>query len=160
MRAEHGFPSFFVPDSSILILGSFPSVKSREESFYYANKTNRFWKVLGGVFDEPEPSGLEEKKAFLIRHHLALSDSIYACDIRGSADSSIANVVPMDLDEIFELANIRKVIFNGKAAERCYYAYQKERKGIVFLTCPSTSAANAAWRLESLVEQYRSALTE
>lgn len=160
MRAEHGFPSFFNKDSSILILGSFPSVKSREESFYYANKTNRFWKVLSGVFNEPEPLGLEEKKSFLIRHHIALSDSIYACDIKGSADSSIANVVPMDLDEIFEVANIRKIIFNGKAAERCYYAYQKERKGIVFLTCPSTSAANAAWRLESLVEQYRSALTE
>ena len=158
MRAEHGFPSFFDEESSVLILGSFPSVKSREENFYYANKTNRFWKVLAGVYGEREPLSLDERKAFLTKHRIALSDSVYACEITGSADSSIKDAVPMDLNDIFKKAKISKVIFNGLAAERCYFAYQKKRTGLVFFTCPSTSAANAACSIERLIERYQEPL--
>lgn len=157
-RQTHGFPSFFDSESEILILGSFPSVKSREEGFYYGHPQNRFYKVLSSCFNEPLPIGIEDKKAFLAKHHIALSDSIGECVIVGSSDVSIKQAVPMDLRPIFKEGKIKKILLNGKTAEKFFYKFQKIDKSIPCITMPSTSAANAAWSLEKLIEIYRAAL--
>ena len=150
----HPFPPLYDKDSQILILGSFPSVKSREQLFFYGHPQNRFWKVIAAVFGEDVPSGIPEKKAFLYRHHIALWDVIQSCDIRGSSDASITNVVPNDLSPIFENAEIRKILVNGKTAEKYYQKYLEpvtKRKAICM---PSTSPANAAWNIERLVQAW------
>lgn len=157
-RQSHGFPPFFFADSKVLILGSFPSVKSREEGFYYANPLNRFYKVLAGVYGEGEPKSLAEKKDFLRRHHIALSDSIEVCEIENSSDSTISEVVPMDFDPIFDTARIDRVICNGKAAARYFFQYNKELPGISYFRLPSTSSANAACGLDRLIAEYSKAL--
>ena len=157
-RQTHGFPSFFDSESGILILGSFPSVKSREEGFYYGHPQNRFYKVLSSCFNEPLPIGIEDKKAFLAKHHIALSDSIMECLIVGSSDASIKQAAPMDLRPIFKEGKIKKILFNGKTAEKFFYKFQKIDKSIPSVTMPSTSAANAAWSLEKLIEIYKAEL--
>lgn len=157
-RQTHGFSSFFDSESEILILGSFPSVKSREEGFYYGHPQNRFYKVLSSCFNEPLPFGIEDKKAFLAKHHIALSDSIGECLIVGSSDASIKQAAPMDLGPIFKAGKIRKILLNGKTAEKFFYKFQKIDKSIPCITMPSTSAANAAWSLKKLVDFYRPVL--
>ena len=97
---DHGFGPFFDKGSRLLILGSFPSVKSREQGFYYGHPQNRFWSVMAALFCEATPKSLSEKKAFLSRNHVALYDVIERCSIVGSADSSVADVVPSSLEEI------------------------------------------------------------
>lgn len=149
--ASHGFPALYDETSTILILGSFPSVKSREQGFYYGHKQNRFWKMLSGCFQEETPSTIDEKRAFCHRHRIALYDSIESCEIEGSSDASIKNVVPADLKPIFSTANIRLVIFNGNASEKWFYKYQSCMEGVRYATAPSTSAANASWNLEKLM---------
>ena len=153
-RANHEFPPLYWEDSQILILGSFPSIKSREQAFYYGHKQNRFWKVLSAVFNEREPMSIEEKKALCLKHHIALYDSIESCDIIGSSDSSIKNVEPADLSPIFKAAKIKKVIFNGATSKRCFYAFQSEKEGVRYFVAPSTSAANAAMRLDDLISAW------
>ena len=112
----HPIEPIYDKSSKILILGSFPSVKSREEGFFYGHKQNRFWKVISGVFEEEEPGTIEEKKALLIRNKIALWDVIQSCDIVGSSDSSITNVVPNDLSLILNIADIKAIYVNGKTA--------------------------------------------
>lgn len=151
----HSIPPVFDSRSEILILGSFPSVKSREQQFFYGHPQNRFWRVLAAVFEAPCPETVEEKKAFLLEHRIALWDVIGACEITGSADTSIRNAVPNDLSAIFNTTEIRAIFVNGKTAMRYYDRYLRPRFGRDGICLPSTSPANAAWTLERLVETWQ-----
>ena len=146
----HEIPPVYDDQSKILILGSFPSVKSREGQFFYHHKQNRFWKVLAAVFQDTLPETIEEKKEFLLRHHIAVWDVIASCDIEGSSDSSIRDVVPNDLSRILSAANIQAIFCNGKTSWNYYKKYQETVTGIPAVSLPSTSPANAAWTLEKL----------
>ena len=146
-------------DSQILILGSFPSVLSRKSAFYYGNPQNRFWKVLAEVFHAPLPESNEEKREFLLANGIALWDVIASCRICGSADSSIADVVPNDLSGLLSQVPIRRILLNGKTAERLFYRYNSSLS-IPVIALPSTSPANAAWNLERLCKAWGAALHE
>ena len=150
----HPFPPLFDSDSRILILGSFPSVKSREQKFFYGHPQNRFWKVLAAVFEDVVPEDIEDKRAFLFRHGIALWDTIASCDISGSSDSSIRNVVPNDLTSILNTADIRQIYVNGKTSEKYYNKYIRDKIGRDAVCLPSTSPANAAWSVERLIEAW------
>ena len=150
----HPIEPVYDKNSQILILGSFPSVKSREEGFFYGHKQNRFWKVISAVFNEEEPKSIEEKKAFLLRNHIALWDVIKSCDIVGSSDSSISNVVANDLSVILDVADIRAIYVNGKTALKYYEKYTQALVKRPATCLPSTSPANAAWNLERLTEAW------
>ncbi|MBO4900488.1 MAG: DNA-deoxyinosine glycosylase [Lachnospiraceae bacterium] len=152
---EHPFLPLFNSESKILILGSFPSVKSREVNFFYGHPQNRFWKVVAAVFEEEVPQTIEEKKEFLLRNHIALWDVIHSCDITGSSDTSIRNVTANDLDVIFNEANIRAIYVNGKTAYRYYQKYMLPKTGRPAVCLPSTSPANAAWNMERLLVEWR-----
>lgn len=149
----HPIPPVFDADSRILILGSFPSVKSRETGFYYGHPQNRFWKVLAAVFEDGIPRTIPEKKAFLSAHRIALWDVIGSCEIVGSSDSSITQATPNDLSVIWNTAPIERIFLNGKTAEKYYRKYQSPAP-IPATVLPSTSPANAAFSLEKLVERW------
>ena len=151
---SHSFSPIFDKASKILILGTFPSVKSRENNFYYGHPQNRFWRVLAELTDCPVPQSVEEKKRFLLEQHIAVWDVIAQCDIIGSSDSSIKNVIPADLSVILNQAPIRSIYGNGGKACALYqkYAYPKTKREIIKL--PSTSPANAAWQMERLLEAW------
>ena len=151
----HPFDPIYDESSEILILGSLPSVKSRENAFYYGHPQNRFWRVIAALLDAVAPSTVEEKRNLLLANHIALWDVIYSCDIRGSSDSSIRNVVPTDLQIILKSSKIRKIFANGKTAAALYRKYQLEKTGIEITALPSTSPANAAWTPERLCEAWR-----
>ena len=151
----HPFPPLYDSESEILILGSFPSVKSREQKFFYGHKQNRFWKVMAAVLESAVPETIEEKKKMLYRHHIALWDSIYSCDIIGSSDSSIKNAVPTDLGQIIAGSKIRKIFCNGAASGICFKKYQEKELQITADILPSTSPANAAYSLEKLISIWR-----
>ena len=125
----HSFEPIFDSESKILILGTLPSVKSRETNFYYGHKQNRFWKLLAGILSEKKPETVEEKKDFLHRNCIAVWDVIHSCDIIGSSDSSIRNVVPNDLSEILESADIRQIYCNGAKSYEYYRKYQEKETG-------------------------------
>lgn len=146
----HPFPPLYDADSEILILGSLPSVKSREQMFFYGHPQNRFWRVMANVLQEKLPLTIEEKKAMLGRHHIALWDSIYSCDIIGSSDSSIRNVVPTDLRPVLAQSRIRRIYCNGAASGKCFQKYQEKALGMKAVVLPSTSPANAAYSVERL----------
>ncbi len=150
----HPIPPFFDSTSKVLILGSFPSVKTRESGFFYGHPQNRFWKLAAVLFGEEKPETIEEKKNLLAAHHLALWDSIHSCDIIGSSDSSIKNVVPNDLREILEKADIRLIVTNGKKSDEIYRKYCLPLTGREAVCLPSTSPANAAWTLDRLLEKW------
>ena len=151
----HPIAPVFDKDSKVLILGSFPSVKSREEGFFYGHPQNRFWKVTSQVFGEELPVTIDEKKAFLIRNHIAVWDVIGSCEIEGSSDSSIRNVTVNDLSVILDTADIRAIFLNGKKAEQYYkkYIFPALKRDAVCL--PSTSPANAAWSLDKLTDAWK-----
>ena len=151
----HPIPPFFRPDSEILILGSFPSVKSREQKFFYGHPQNRFWKVLACVFEDGVPKDIPEKCAFLEKHRIALWDSIGRCTIEGSSDSSIRDVVPNDLSVITANAPIRAIFCNGKTSADCYARYIRDRLRRDAVTLPSTSPANAAYSLDRLKDAWK-----
>ena len=155
---KHPFPPLYDKNSRVLILGSFPSVKSREMMFFYGHPQNRFWKVIAGIFDEEIPNSIEEKKKLILGNHLALWDVIAECEIVGSSDASIKNARANDLSEILDNAPIRKIIVNGKTAERLYIKYIEPVTGIKAVVLPSTSPANAAWSLERLIEVWKAEL--
>ena len=152
---QHPFPPLYDKNSKVLILGSFPSVKSREQNFFYGHPQNRFWKVVATVLEKEIPTTIEEKREFLLSSNIALWDVIASCEITGSSDSSIKNVVANDLTEILETANIKKIFVNGKTAEKYYNRYIKNRIGREAVCLPSTSPANAMWNVESLVEEWK-----
>ena len=152
---EHPIEPVFDQNSRILILGSFPSVKSREVNFFYGHPKNRFWKVIAAVYGEKTPGSIEEKKSFLLRNRIAVWDVIKSCDIEGSADSSIKNVVPNDLKRILNQTEIEHIFLNGKKAEQLYKKYLEKEINRKAECLPSTSPANAAWSLERLLEEWK-----
>ncbi len=151
----HNIEPLYNGDSKILILGSFPSVKSREAEFFYAHPQNRFWKVVAAVFGEKVPLDIDEKKALILNHNLAVYDVIYSCEITGSSDSSVKNVVPSDLEPIIANSKITKVFVNGRTAEKYYKKYTLKKTGIECVVLPSTSPANAAYSLDKLVSKWQ-----
>lgn len=157
---RHTFEPVWDAQSQILILGTFPSVKSRENHFYYGHPQNRFWKLLAGIYGEPVPETVEEKKGIVLRNHLAVWDVIGQCDIIGSSDSSIRNVVPSDVAGLLYKSSIHTVIANGAKAYELYQRYQAGQTGIEALKLPSTSPANAAWTLERLKEAWGAVLLQ
>ena len=151
----HSFEPVYNKASEILILGTLPSVKSRENNFYYGHKQNRFWKVLAALLKEPLPDTIEEKKAMLLANRIALWDVIQSCDIKGSSDSSIKNVQPTDIGMILEKTNVTQIYANGNKAGQLYKRYQFPVTGIEATVLPSTSPANAAWSFDRLCEAWR-----
>lgn len=152
---SHPFPPLFDENSEILILGSFPSVKSREQLFFYGHPQNRFWKVLSGVLDQQTPNSIEEKKAFLMQNNIALWDVIASCEIQGSADSSIKNAAANDISVILEKGKIKKIFTNGQAAKKLYDQFIFPKVKIEAFLLPSTSPANAAWSLDRLTDAWK-----
>lgn len=151
---SHPIPPVYDRNSRVLILGSFPSVASREAAFFYANRANRFWSVLDGVFGDAVPDSTEGKREYLLAHRIALWDVIAGCEVIGSSDASIRNAEPNDLSPIFSAAKISAVFTNGKTAWRLYNVHLAAEFGEA-ICLPSTSPANAAWTLEKLVEAWR-----
>lgn len=158
MRASHEFPPVFDKNSEILILGSFPSVKSREESFFYANPQNRFWKLMAQLLNESTPKDTKDKIAMLKKHKIALWDVIESCDIVGSSDSSISNVVPVDISQILSKANIIKVYANGGKAFELYNKYLYPKTQLEITKLPSTSPANAGYSFDKLLSEWKKIL--
>ena len=151
---SHPIPPLYDSSSEILILGSFPSVKSRQAMFFYGHPQNRFWKVISAVYESEEPKTIEEKRQFLLSHHIALWDVIASCDIEGSADNTIKNVQANDLSPILTTANIRQIFVNGKTAARYYNRYILPTIGHSVICLPSTSPANAAWSVDRLTDAW------
>lgn len=150
----HPFPPFFDEVSEILILGSFPSVRSRETGFFYGHPQNRFWKVTSSVFGCSEPLTVAEKKAFLTSQHIALWDVIASCEITGSSDVSIENAVPNDISVILGKCRIKGIFVNGKTAFSLYEKYIFPHTGVKASCMPSTSPANASWTVERLCKAW------
>ncbi len=151
----HPIKPVFDSRSKILILGSFPSQKSRQQMFFYGHPQNRFWRVVAAVFEQAAPETVEEKKQFLLSNNIAVWDVLASCEIKGSADSSIKNAIANDLSEILNCADIRQIYVNGKTAEKYYNMYIKDKIGREAICLPSTSPANAAWSVERLVTAWR-----
>ena len=151
----HPITPIYDKDSRILILGSFPSVKSREEKFFYAHPQNRFWKVLSAVVCDALPKNTDEKRSFLIRHRIALWDVIASCDIDGSADSTIRSVTVNDIARIVNESDITQIFVNGKTAEKYYNRLILPKTGMPAVCLPSTSPANAAWSLDRLAAEWQ-----
>ena len=141
-------------DSEILILGSLPSIKSREDNFYYAHPQNKFWKVISGIYNENEPITITDKKLFLKKHKIALFDVIASCSISGSSDSSIKNVKVNDIKSIVDKTKINKIYTTGKKAYNLYNKYLKDKVKIEAIYLPSTSPANATIKYNDLLEAY------
>lgn len=152
---HHPIPPVYDENSRILILGSFPSVKSREQGFFYGHPQNRFWRVTAAVFEDEVPMTVPERRAFLLRHGVALWDVIAACEITGSSDASIRSPEINELGPILETAPIRAIFVNGQTAAKLYRRYAQPLTGRPACLLPSTSPANAAWSLERLIEAWR-----
>ena len=152
---QHEIPPVFDENGRVLVLGSFPSVQSRKAAFFYGHPQNRFWRVLSAVFGEPVPGDVPEKKALLLKHKVALWDVIASCDVTGSSDASIKNVVPNDLSVILSTANITHVCTNGQMAHKLDQNYLAKEIDLPETVLPSTSPANAAWSLERLTEAWK-----
>lgn len=154
-KVMHTFEPVYDKNSKILILGSLPSVKSREEGFYYGHPRNRFWKVLSGVLECKEPVTIDKKKKMLLAHGIALWDVIASCEIKGSSDSSIKNVIPADISGLVKKTFIQKIFSNGKTAGSLYEKYVEPITSLPCMMLPSTSPANAAYSLEHLLEVWK-----
>lgn len=171
---DNGFEPVFDANSLVLILGSFPSVLSRKQAFYYGNPHNRFWRVIASCVGEATPpnegdcdtSGqhidlarsIENKRMLLLRHQLALWDVIASCDIKGSSDASIQNVVPVDIQKILAVAHLRAIVCNGATSARLYRRWLQPIVGLLAQNVPSTSPANAAWSYERLAQRWKEVL--
>lgn len=151
----HTIDPVFNEDSEILILGSFPSVKSREQQFFYGHKQNRFWKVMAQVLGCETPESIAQKREMLLSHHIAVWDVIASCEITGSSDASIREVTPNDLSRILNAAEIRAIYTNGGKAYQLYQKYLLPATGREATLLPSTSPANAGYSMERLVEAWR-----
>ena len=154
MIVEHTFKPIYDKNSEILILGSIPSIISRENNFYYGNDKNRFWKLISTIFNEEYPVSNEDKKNIALKNNLALFDVVKSCSIKNSSDSSISNVKINDINSIINNSNIKKIIFNGNKAYELYLKYENNKfKNIVCL--PSTSPANAKYSFDMLLEIWK-----
>lgn len=154
----HTFEPVYDNRSKILILGSLPSVKSREQGFYYGHPRNRFWKVLAFVFQKEEPQTISEKRQFLLNNKVAVWDVIQSCDIVGSSDSSIRNVEPAPIEELLRKTGINHVFANGKTAAGFYKKYIATKNMLPIQELPSTSPANAVWSLLRLQDVWAEAI--
>ncbi len=155
----HPIPPLYDSESRVLILGSFPSVKSRQACFFYGHPQNRFWRVMTQVLNWPHvPADVEEKSAFLHASHIALWDTIASCDIIGSSDSSIRNVTANDLSVILSAAPVEKIFCNGTTSHNLYMKYIYPQLGREAIKLPSTSPANAAWKMDRLAEAWKAIL--
>lgn len=153
-RIIHPIPPLYDADCRVLILGSFPSVKSREVMFFYGHPQNRFWPILARLFGEPVPTTVEEKKSLALRHHIAMWDSIRSCTITGSSDSSVRGVVPNDLSVILGSSRVERIFCNGALSYDMYMKYIFPTTGIEAIKLPSTSPANAAYSMERLLAAW------
>ena len=151
----HPIPPLYDANSRVLILGSFPSVKSREAMFFYGHPQNRFWKLMALLFEAEAPSTVEEKKRLVLSHGIAMWDTIHSCTITGSSDSSIKDVVPNDLSVILNNSRVKRIFCNGAASHRLYQKYIYPINNIPAQKLPSTSPANAAWSLDRLAEAWK-----
>ncbi len=151
---RHEFAPVYDENSRVLILGTFPSVKSRETHFYYGHPQNRFWKLLAFLCRWPIPATIPEKKEMLLKNGVALWDVIQSCEIAGSSDSSIKNVIPSDLSRILTCSSITRIYANGKTAQKLYDKYQKPQTCMDIIALPSTSPANAAYSFNRLAESW------
>lgn len=149
------FAPVYDENSEILILGSLPSGKSREAGFYYGHPQNRFWKVVAAVFGQEEPVTVAEKKAMLLSCRVAVWDVIESCDIIGASDSSVKNAAPADVASLLKETGIRRVYVNGALAGRLYDKFLAQKTGIEAVKLPSTSPANARYRLDDLIESWQ-----
>ena len=154
MKQKHPFPPLWDKNSKILILGSFPSVKSRETMFFYGHPQNRFWKVVSAIFNEETPNTIDEKRKFLLKNNIALWDVIASCDIVGSSDASIKNAIANDISPILSGADIKQIFVNGKTAAALYDKHIFPTCKRAAVTLPSTSPANAAWSVEKLITEW------
>ena len=155
MKTVHPIPAFVPENAEILVLGSFPSVKSRETGFFYGHKQNRFWRVVAAVFEDEAPQTLTEKKAFLKRNRIALWDVIESCDIEGSSDASVKNVTVNDIKGLLDkFPSVEKIFVNGKTAQKLYDKYILPTLEISAEALPSTSPANAAKTEAMLVSEW------
>lgn len=154
-HVSHDFEPVFDENSKVLILGTFPSVKSRENQFYYGHPQNHFWKVIAGLTESEVPQTIEEKKKLLLEHGIAIWDVIESCDIIGSSDSSIKNVVPADIERVVANSKIQNIYANGGTAKKLYEKYSQKKTGREIIGLPSTSPANAAYSLERLLECWQ-----
>ena len=150
----HPFGPLYNDHSRVLILGSFPSVKSREQNFFYGHPQNRFWRVVAEVLGEPIPGSIEEKKSLILNNGLALWDSIASCEITGSSDSSIRNAQVNDIGIILDNCNIEAIYCNGRKSYELYRRYIEPKTGREAICLPSTSPANAQWNLDALVKAW------
>lgn len=151
----HPIPPLYDENSRILILGSFPSVKSREAMFFYGHPQNRFWRLISRLFDESVPTTIEEKKQLALSHHIALWDTIRSCTITGSSDSSIRDVIPNDLSVILDNSKVERIFCNGATSYNLYQKYIYPTTGIEAVKLPSTSPANAAFQMDRLAEEWK-----
>ena len=151
---RHEIDPIYDSNSRILILGSFPSVKSRESNFFYGHPQNRFWRLLSALFECPLPQTTEEKKVLLLSNRIAIWDVIASCESTGSSDSSIRNVVPADLCRITDTSPIEKIFTNGGTADKLYRKYCRPQTQMDAIRLPSTSPANAAWSFERLLTEW------
>lgn len=151
---EHSIPPIYDKNSKVLILGSFPSVSSREAGFFYGHKQNRFWNVIADILNKSIPENILQKKQMLLEAGIALWDVIAFCEISGSADSTIKNVVPNNIIDILNCTGIRQIFVNGKVAEKYYNKYIRNEINRKCICLPSTSPANAAWSLSKLIEKW------
>ena len=154
VRIDHPFGPLYSDHSKILILGSFPSVKSREQNFFYGHPQNRFWKVVASVFDEPVPATIEEKKELIISHDLALWDSIASCEITGSSDASIRNAQANDIGIILSNSSVVRIYCNGRKSYELFRKYIEPAVQREAVCLPSTSPANAQWTLDRLTAAW------
>lgn len=154
----HTIPPLYNSESRTLILGSLPSPKSREAGFFYGHPQNRFWKVIAGVYEEPVPLDIEQKRALCLSHHLALWDVIARCEITGASDASIRNAVPNDIGRLLQESKITRIFAAGTKAASLYKKLIEPQLGLPVFPLPSTSPANASWSLERLISAYRAIL--
>lgn len=160
IQCKHTFGPIYNNESKVLILGSFPSVKSREGGFYYHHPQNRFWKVISSLYEEELPLNLKEKKAMLLRNYIAVWDVIDRCDVEGSSDTSIKNVIPADIAWLLKKTSIQRIYANGNKAYELYQRYCLPSTKQDIIKLPSTSPANAAWSLERLCEEWKQIMEE
>ena len=153
-RMEHPFGPLYSGNSRILILGSFPSVRSRQQNFFYGHPQNRFWKVIAALYGRDVPATIPEKKELILDNGLALWDSVASCVITGSSDASIRDVQANDLRVILDSCPIRRICCNGKTSWQLYEKLIRPQTGREALCLPSTSPANAQWTLPKLIEAW------
>ena len=155
MKVYHTLEPIYDSESKVLILGSMPSIKSREVNFYYAHPKNRFWNTLERVFDIKIGDSIDDKKKFLHDYHIALFDVIKECDILSSSDNSIKNPIPNDFSNIIKNSKIKTIFTTGKKSYELYNKLCYKDTHIKAIYLPSTSPANCTHGIEDkLYNEY------